>query len=121
MKYFNFLVFVSKDDKTILEQREGKGIWQNLYQFPLVETDRDFSYNQFKILIKNHDLLKGLPFELVLYNKDTIIHKLSHQHLHTKFWVINVESLLVDGVLLTDIHDFAVPIVIGNFIDAFNF
>ena len=39
-KHFNFLVFISKDQKTILEKREGRGIWQNLYQFPLVETNR---------------------------------------------------------------------------------
>ncbi len=120
-KYFNFLVFVSKEDKTILEKREGKGIWQNLYQFPLVETDKNVSDNQFKALVNNHDLLEGLPFELSLYNKDTIIHKLSHQHLHTKFWIINVDSLLVEGISITEIHDFAVPIVIGNFIDEFNF
>ena len=37
-KYFNFMVILSKDNKTILEKREGKGIWQNLYQFPLIET-----------------------------------------------------------------------------------
>ncbi|MCL4117210.1 UNVERIFIED_CONTAM: hypothetical protein GTU68_002628 [Idotea baltica] len=36
-KYFNFLVFISNDHKTILEKRKGKGIWQNLYQFPLMK------------------------------------------------------------------------------------
>ena len=38
-KHFNFLVFISEDNKTILEKRESKGIWQNLYQFPLIETE----------------------------------------------------------------------------------
>jgi len=121
IKHFNFLVFISKDKKTILEKREGKGIWQNLYQFPQVETNKIVSYNQFKALIKNHDLLEGIPFELRLYNKNAIIHKLSHQHLHTKFWIVTVDRLNTKGVLVDKIHDFPVPILIGNFIENFNF
>jgi len=119
-KYFNFLVFISKDEKTILEKREGKGIWQNLYQFPLVETDIEQNHKAFKKLIKSHQLLKGVPFELALYNKDVIIHKLSHQHLYTKFWIVNVDTLNVSGVSVEKIHDFPVPIIIGNFIENFN-
>jgi len=120
-KHFNFLVFISKDQKTVLEKRKGKGIWQNLYQFPLVETDKAQSFNAFKKLIKSHHLLKEAPFELVLYNKNAIIHKLSHQHLHTKFWIVNVDMLNANGISVEKIHDFPVPILIGNFIENFNF
>ncbi len=49
-KYFNFLVLVSSDEKTILEKREGKGIWQNLYQFPLIETNEGLTYEAFKYI-----------------------------------------------------------------------
>lgn len=120
-KYFNFLVFVSKDHKTILEKRKGKGIWQNLYQFPLVETSEEQNYNMFKDRIKGHPLLKNVSFELLPYNKGTIIHKLSHQHLYTKFWIVNVDALTVEGVLVDKIHDFPVPVLIGDFLDNFNF
>lgn len=120
-RHFNFLVFISKDQKTILEKREGKGIWQNLYQFPLIETTREQSNGSFKNYIKSHHLLKNRSFELVLYNKDVIIHKLSHQHLYTKFWIINIDTLNVNGILVDEIRDFPVPIIISNFIDAFNF
>ena len=120
-KHFNFLVFNSKDGKTILEQREGNGIWQNLFQFPLIETDKDIQLKGFETLIKAHDLLKDMPFEVTPYNKDAIIHKLSHQHLHTKFWIINVNQLPVVGIPKHTIHDYAVPTLISKFIDAFNF
>lgn len=119
-KYFNFLVFISKDQKTILEKREGKGIWQNLYQFPLVETDTEFNFKALKNHIKKHRLLKDKAFELTLYNKEAIVHKLSHQHLYTKFWIVNVDTL-AEGVLVENIRSYPVPIIIGNFIDAFNF
>ncbi|WP_406685562.1 A/G-specific adenine glycosylase [Seonamhaeicola sp. MEBiC1930] len=120
-KYFNFLVFISADGKTILEKREGKGIWQNLYQFPLVETKTDLDFEVFKGEIQKHKLIENTPFELTLYNEQSIVHKLSHQHLYTKFWIINVERLKVAGVSINNIHGYAVPILIGNFIETFNF
>jgi len=120
-KYFNFLVFISEDGKTILERREGKGIWQNLYQFPLIETSEEAEFRSILAAIEKFELLKDITFDLSLYNKDTIVHKLSHQHLHTKFWIINMNTLPVEGISLNKIRDYAVPILIGNFIEAFNF
>ena len=40
-RYFNYLVFISEEGETILEQRRGKGIWEGLYEFPLVETSEE--------------------------------------------------------------------------------
>jgi A/G-specific adenine glycosylase len=120
-KHFNFLVFISEDEQTILEKRKGKGIWQNLYQFPLVETENLIDSESFKSLVKNHELLSNINFELLLYNKDAIVHKLSHQHLYTQFWIIKVDKLPKEGVSIESIRDYAVPILIGDFIEAFNF
>lgn len=120
-KYFNFLVFISDDGETLLEQRVGKGIWQNLYQFPLVETEHLVDYKGFKTLIKNNKLLVDQDFELTLYNKDAVIHKLSHQHLYTKFWIVRMKKLPKQGVSTSVVRDFAVPILIGDFIEVFNF
>lgn len=120
-KHFNFLVFVSDDGKTILEKREGKGIWQNLYQFPLIETKVEANFNMILELVKQQNILKNSAFELILYNKDVIVHKLSHQHLHTKFWIVKITKGLKQGVLITTIKNYAVPILIGNFIESFDF
>lgn len=120
-KYFNFLVFISENSTTILEKRLGKGIWQNLYQFPLIETEKSKSFIEFKKLLKKNDLVKDATFNLSLYNNDDIIHKLSHQHLFTKFWIVNINNLNVEGIPLETIHDYAVPVLISNFIKSFNF
>ena len=120
-KHFNFLVLLSDDGKTIVEKRVGKGIWQNLYQFPLIETAKEANAKQIRQLLKRHKLLKDKMFNLTLYNKEIIIHKLSHQHLFTKFWIINVANLGDKGISTNEIHKYAVPILIGNFIDGFNF
>ena len=119
-RHLNFLVFISNSNKTILEQRIGKGIWQNLYQFPLLETQKSISESTFKTLIEKHELIKEAPLKVTPYNNEVVIHKLSHQHLHTKFWIINVNKLPVKGVLLSKAREFAVPILIGNFMDRLN-
>lgn len=119
-RYFNFLVFLTENKQTVLEQREGKGIWQNLYQFPLIETDHNLEYDDFLKLAKQHVILKGNTFELSQYNTVPKVHKLSHQHLNTTFWVINIDK--VDkGVSLEKINEYPVPILIGKFIEGFGF
>ena len=120
-RYFNFLVFLSKDDKTLLERRENKGIWQNLYQFPLLETQKNITFKECSILLKDHHLLKDVSFELLQYNNDVIVHKLSHQHLYTNFWIINIDNYLADGIPIDHVSNYAVPVLIGNFIEDFNF
>ena len=120
-KYFNFLVLIAEDGKTLLEKREGKGIWQNLYQFPLIETTKNEDTRTFKEIVKGHTSLKEMNFKISLYNEEVIIHKLSHQHLFTKFWIVHVNRLLEDGISTSEIHDYPVPILIENFIESFNF
>lgn len=121
IKHFNFLVFVSDDGKTILEKRKGKGIWQNLYQFPLIETKVEANFNMILELVKQQDILKNTAFELIPYNKDVIVHKLSHQHLHTKFWIVKTVQGFKQGVLISTIKSYAVPVLIENFIESFDF
>ncbi|CAH8284502.1 A/G-specific DNA-adenine glycosylase [Mariniflexile fucanivorans] len=120
-KHFNFLVFIDNEENTILEKREGKGIWQNLYQFPLIETTKNLEFNDFETIVKKHPLLHETSFEWSLYNEDAIVHKLSHQHLYTKFWIVKVNAILPESIPKEEIHTYAVPILIGNFIESFNF
>lgn len=65
--------------------------------------------------------MNGTPFEYSLYNQDAIVHKLSHQHLHTKFWIVEVDTLPEKGIFISEIQKFPTPILISNFIDDFRF
>lgn len=120
-KYFNFIVILSSDKKTVLEKREGKGIWQNLYQFPLVETKKTANFLEIEERLKDFSVLNDKSFSLSLYNDIEIVHKLSHQHLHTKFWVVTLDDVLPTGISINKLIEFPVPILIGNFIERFNF
>lgn len=120
-RYFNYLVFISKDKKTVLKKRTTKGIWQNLYEFPLIETNKTLTYKE----IEGHDefekLCKLESYQLSLFNEKTIIHKLSHQHLYTKFWIVNMNKIPQKGIKISTLDTFPVPILIANFIKSFNF
>ncbi|WP_159022436.1 A/G-specific adenine glycosylase [Formosa sp. L2A11] len=120
-KYFNFLVFLSPNQTTVLEQRQGKGIWQNLYQFPLIESEKALTHKELELELASLEMVEGKTFEVSLYNKDEIVHKLSHQHLYTRFWIVELDTNLDGAIPVSEIEDFPVPILIGNFIEAFNF
>jgi A/G-specific adenine glycosylase len=120
-KHFNFLVLMSSDKRTLFEKRTAKGIWQNLYQFPLIETKQEISSEQFKMHPKIKTYFKDHTYNYSLYNTKELIHKLSHQHLHTKFWIIEIDKLQKVGIPISELTSYPTPIVIGNFIEEFNF
>jgi len=120
-RYFNYLVMVSDDDKTIVRQRKGKGIWQNLYEFPLIETDKSIDHKSFNEHKEIRNLINGHKVETSLFNEKDIIHKLSHQQLHTKFWIINIDKLPENGIDTSLIYKFPVPVLIKNFLQTFSF
>jgi len=127
-RYFNYIVALSEDQKTILQQRTEKGIWQQLYEFPLIETETETDLTTFRKLQKYKELSKSLKIETVsLYNEASVVHKLSHQHLHTRFWIasvseapINIDSIKEKGVSIAKIRNYAVPVLIENFISDFS-
>ena len=56
-----------------------------------------------------------------LYNENDIVHKLSHQHLYTKFWIVQLQNLPKNAIEIKKIKSFAVPMLINNFLNGFNF
>jgi A/G-specific adenine glycosylase len=117
-RYFNYLVVTTNDDKTILTQRNDKGIWQGLFQFPLIETDK--SVNE-KELILSKEFLDLFPEEttISLFNPKEIIHKLSHQHLYTHFWIVETASNQNAKIPWKTVQSFPVPVLIANFLAQF--
>lgn len=117
-RYFNYLVFLDEDENTLMEQRKGRGIWQNLYQFPLLESERELQTEEMEKELTNKTDFPDME-SFSLYNKEPITHKLSHQHLYTKFWIVKTEDKLAKGISWQKITDFPVPVLIADFIQTF--
>ncbi|MGY5355246.1 A/G-specific adenine glycosylase [Wenyingzhuangia sp. IMCC45467] len=117
-KFFNFIVF-DNNDVTLLEKRTGNGIWKNLYQFPLIETNQPINH---KDLIK-HSFFKENQIKnpnLILYNSEPWIHKLTHQHLHTHFWILNTNPPnKSEETPWENVENFAVPKLIHKFLEEY--
>ncbi len=117
-RYFNFLVVVTDRHETILNKREGKGIWQGLYQFPLIESEKELHQKE----VVASEIFSNLfpkSTTISLFNSKKIVHKLSHQHLHTQFWI--VKTSIANGVNTTweSVKEFPVPVLIANFLEAY--
>jgi A/G-specific adenine glycosylase len=115
-RYFNYLVFSDENNKTIISKRNQKGIWHNLYEFPLLETEKAESDTTVLALIENQSFVKNAVLEIQLFNPEAIVHKLSHQHLTVKFWKVKVQGTLDDGMDCELAAEFPFPVLIYNYI-----
>lgn len=116
-RFFNYLVFSDSTNKTIVRKRTEKGIWHNLYEFPLLETEKDDTIQNLLELIQNQNFVNNTIDTLELWNSETLIHKLSHQHLYIKFWKIKVNGTIENGIDCKSASELPYPIVIYNFIE----
>lgn len=81
-RYFHYIHF-DFDQKTILEQRTAKDIWEQLFQFPLIEFEHEMPLEKVKEIIETEfQLTNPIP-------SAPIKHILSHQHLYATVWKVN--------------------------------
>tara|TARA_A100001011_G_scaffold399485_1_gene508339 strand:+ start:306 stop:1352 length:1047 start_codon:yes stop_codon:yes gene_type:complete len=119
-RYLHYLVLLDASKNTLIERRKGKGIWQNLYQFPLIETQKKQDYLdeiQIKALLAKHKI--GADFEITKWNDQPIFHKLTHQHLEINFWIVNLSQ---NSNLVTEIgsiQNYPMPRILQKFRDKF--
>ncbi len=123
-RYFNYLVPIYRDEKgvsyTLIKQRKGKGIWQNLWEFPLLESEQNINLKN--IEDDYGEIIKGAEsVHISIYNEDAVVHKLSHQHLHTKFWILEMNNVHESFIPVTELDKYPVPVLISTFINAFKF
>ncbi len=118
-RYFNYLVLVSEENETVMLERTGKGIWQGLYEFPLIEATKSINLTE----LRSHpELINWMETakEITVYNEKEIVHKLSHQHLYTTFWIVKPTKIKPQKIKWSQVHQLPVPILIANFLKEFN-
>lgn len=107
-KYYVFNI-ITKDGKLLFEKRNYKGIWRNLFQFPLIEFQDSMDKDMF--------LQRG-GFKWV---SQEIKHVLSHQHLYCNF-VVNEKTKNIDGenyiwIPFEEIQNIPIPRLIEKYIE----
>lgn len=116
-RYFHYFI-LNHNNKVYINKRSQKDIWQNLYEFFLIETDKPTSEIT---MLKNKTLLKHTgSFKL---NRVTALkkHVLSHQHIYATFYELEIKSILKNPGLIRinrkDLQDFGFPQLINKYLE----
>ena len=118
--YYNYFVILSGDGKTIITKRTEKGFWHQLYEFPLIETKSQINLsdlknlNEFKKLSDAYSFMSIKPYQI-----NSIVHKLSHRHIYSNFWIVGSSQEFDGGVPVDEISNYPVARLIDKFISSF--
>ena len=118
-RFFNY-IYVRMGDYTFIGKRKGNDIWKNLYELPLIETDKEISEKDEELFEKLEGLFgkaEGISVRLV---RKGVKHVLSHRIIHANFYevVLPEEWEGLEGyqkVHVEDLYKFAVPNLVSRF------
>lgn len=116
-RFFNYLILEDVLGNTLIQKRTAKGIWHNLYEFPLLEASEIVGFDFVSKAVQNDIFSNYTILGIEDCSHATVIHKLSHQHLHIQFWKIKISQVIDNGVDTVKLKTFPFPIVIYNFIE----
>jgi A/G-specific adenine glycosylase len=89
-RFFNYLI-VEKGNKLYVKQRMDKDIWQNLYEFILIETENLIPEEKLLSTEFVTSLLDGKNYKVTKISK-TFSQKLTHQTITGRFYHINIKT-----------------------------
>jgi len=87
-RYFNYLMIEIRG-KLLMKKRSGNDIWNGLFEFYLIETDRDLDFDHLPL---PSELTNHADKWTMEYSSKTIKHVLSHQNIMSKFIKISFVS-----------------------------
>jgi A/G-specific adenine glycosylase len=119
-RYLNYLVF-KHNGKLGFKKRKDNDIWQNMFDFPLLETNKEINdlYD-----LENLGLINNERISLIKQS-EIFVHKLTHQRIEAKFFVFRVENKNLNKKYDFEFYDekeiekLAKPKLIVNFLASF--
>lgn len=117
-RYFNYILFQYKDC-IYISKRTKKDIWQDLYEFYLIETEKK---QKPEAILKSKQLLQiaGVKSIVLKSVSHEYKHVLSHQNLHTIFYKLELKTPLKTKLLkkvnMASIHQHAFPRLIEKYL-----
>ena len=120
-RHFNYL-HIEFQNSTFLQKRTTKDIWQNLYEFPLIETDHLLSPEELVVNEKFKFLFNGIAEVNILKTSNPMKHVLSHRVIFAQFVSIRISDISeplkqLNNVSTTELDDFAISRLMELFLE----
>ncbi|TCN73037.1 A/G-specific adenine glycosylase [Acetobacteroides hydrogenigenes] len=121
-RYLTYII-PQKGSQTYIAKRVNDDIWKSLYEFPLIETDRQMEVDEIVETDNWAKLFEGKAVD-VLYFSSPKKYLLSHQRIFARFVVVRMdeESQLLkekfSAINLSEIHNYSTSRLIEGFLAA---
>lgn len=121
-RFFSYIM-VNFKGTTFVHKRDSKDIWHSLFEFPLIETNKLLSLQEFLELPELKNIVGNNKVEVLSYS-DPIKHQLSHITIYARFIIVRISrasyTLKNDyiNVEIDKLADFSVPRLIDLYLAA---
>jgi A/G-specific adenine glycosylase len=120
-RYFNYF-FIELGGKTYLQKRIAKDVWQNLFEFPLVEADSLLTVEELMETAGFKNLFSGIGEVEVVKISNPMKHILSHRVIYAQFVTVKISdenTILSERIktLISEIDQFAVSRLMELFLE----
>ena len=89
-RYFTYIYTRTEDGKTLLHRRGSGDIWQGLFEFPMIESEKPLTMTEVE---------KSLPPQgKLLLLAQNVVHQLTHQRLHADFYCLTLPTVAKETV-----------------------
>jgi len=114
--YFYYILLEGEDGVSI--RKRENGIWQGLYEFPYVESDKELSQSEIQSKLKS-ELNISSDKSMVEVSYSSKPHKLSHLKIHSKFYSLEQGSGDYIFSKWDNLKNYPFPVLISNFVKEF--
>ena len=120
-RYLHYF-FIRYGTDTYIHRRSGKDIWEGLYEFPLIETNRPTEFSDLNTEVAFRQLFDKSMQPVFSSETSQKKHLLTHQILHTTFYKVEIKSespLLkkYQKIPLSTLDDYPFPKLISAFLE----
>lgn len=118
-RYFNY-IYVRTGAHTFISKRTGNDIWKNLYELPLIETDREWTEEEFYASSQFREMLAQGEEPMVRLVQKGVKHVLSHRVIYANFYEVvlppdSTSFAKYQKISIEDLHKFAVSRLVNWF------
>ena len=118
-RYFNY-IYVRMGAYTFIHKRNGNDIWKNLYELPLIETDREWTEEELYASPQFRELWAEGEEPVVRLVQKGVKHVLSHRVIYANFYEVilpekSASFAKYQRISIEDLHKFAVSRLVNQF------